>query len=83
MFALSVLESILQPKTPAPQVIPLSNGGLQFEWHENGVDLEIEISAPYKLFASYENTTTGARSERELSSELGILNEPIRQLTGQ
>ncbi len=27
----------------APQVVPTPNGGLQLEWHESGVDLEIEF----------------------------------------
>jgi hypothetical protein len=27
----------------APQVVPMSHGGVQLEWHVNGVDLEIEI----------------------------------------
>ena len=26
-----------------PAVVPTSNGGVQFEWHAGGVDLELEI----------------------------------------
>ncbi len=26
-----------------PQVVPTSNGGVQFEWHEVGVDIEFEL----------------------------------------
>lgn len=29
--------------TPAPSVVPTSRGGVQFEWHIGGVDVEIEI----------------------------------------
>ena len=37
---------------PIPSVVPTSNGGIQLEWHEGGVDLEIELSpdTPISLF---------------------------------
>ena len=28
-----------------PQIVPTSRGGLQFEWHQNGYDIEIEFDA--------------------------------------
>ena len=31
-------------ETPAPQIIPTSGGGLQLEWHVDGIDLEIRFS---------------------------------------
>lgn len=47
MFALEVLNSIMQPRTPMPAVVP-SSTGVQFEWHERGIDLELHITAPYE-----------------------------------
>lgn len=29
---------------PTPIVVPTSEGGLQLEWHRNGIDLEIKLS---------------------------------------
>jgi hypothetical protein len=46
-FALSVLNSIMNTRTPLPQVAPSSVGGVQLEWHEKGIDLELHIIAPY------------------------------------
>ena len=32
-----------------PFIVPMSNGGIAFEWHQEGQDLEIEISPEGKL----------------------------------
>ena len=39
---LSVLATTLEIQTPPPFIVPTWEGGLQAEWHRNGVDLEIE-----------------------------------------
>jgi hypothetical protein len=41
--ALTFLISAARPNTPAPSVVPLSGGGVQFEWHRKGWDLEMEV----------------------------------------
>jgi len=46
-FALSVLNSVMKSQTPLPHVAPTSDGGLQLDWHEKGIDLELHIAAPY------------------------------------
>jgi hypothetical protein len=47
LFALSILNDFMRPRTPVPQVVPSTAGGVQLEWHQKGVDLEIHITAPY------------------------------------
>ena len=39
---MKLLIEILDNRTPPPNVVPTWEGGLQVEWHRNGVDLEIE-----------------------------------------
>ncbi len=41
---LTILIEVLDSRTPPPSVVPTWNGGVQVEWHRNGVDLEIEVS---------------------------------------
>ncbi len=41
---LTILIEFLDSRTPPPSVVPTWNGGVQVEWHRNGVDLEIEVS---------------------------------------
>ena len=38
----NVLATALEIQTPPPFMVPTWEGGLQAEWHRNGVDLEIE-----------------------------------------
>jgi hypothetical protein len=48
IFAMLVLGNAMRPTTPCPQLVPLPDGGVQLEWHEKGIDLELSISAPYR-----------------------------------
>lgn len=41
--ALTLLEAVITDQTPAPNVVPLSTGGVQVEWHTGGFDLELEV----------------------------------------
>ncbi len=80
-FAAHVLSAIMQPITPAPHVTPMSHEGLMLEWHENGVDLEIEIERPGRLWVSFEDTVEGIEDEQPLTSNLLMLVTPVAKLT--
>ena len=41
---LQVLTEVLDSHTPPPCIVPTHEGGVQAEWHCNGVDLEIEVT---------------------------------------
>lgn len=43
--SLSLLTQIMDDRFPPPAVVPLADGGLQFEWHRNNQDLEIVFPA--------------------------------------
>src|ERR1700687_5677311 len=57
MFALYVLNDVMRPRTPLPQVVPTSVGGIQLEWHEKGVDLELHVTAPYQCELWFQDRT--------------------------
>ena len=40
---LEILVAVLDSQTPPPAIVPTWNGGVQAEWHRNGIDLEIEV----------------------------------------
>lgn len=42
--AVEFLLGVALPHLPPPAIVPLSDGGIQLEWHEGGVDLEISFS---------------------------------------
>lgn len=48
LFALSILNDFMRPRTPIPQVVPSPAGGVQLEWHQKGIDLELHVTGPYQ-----------------------------------
>lgn len=63
--ALQLLGRIMSPDSIAPLVVPRYNGGIQLEWHTNGVDLEIEIEPEGKLVSAWCEHTSGREWEDE------------------
>jgi hypothetical protein len=82
-FALWLLNDIMRPRTPMPQVVPSPVGGVQLEWHEKNIDLELHIAAPYECELWFEDHQTGERISRELSNDFSLLAVPIAQLTSR
>ena len=66
---------------PRPAVVPTVKGGVQLEWHANGLDLEIEISPDSGGSIFYEHEK-GDTIEREGSPEdhLSLIKEWLVQL---
>jgi hypothetical protein len=44
--AASLLRELARAKTPAPSVVPTSDGSVQLEWHTRGIDLEVRWVSP-------------------------------------
>jgi hypothetical protein len=85
LFALEILHSVMGPRTPVPQVIPSSQGGVQLEWHEKGVDLELHIAAPYEceLWFRDHQDADAQPLVLELSSDFSALKKPIALLSSR
>ena len=80
-FTIQFLRDTLAPDGPEPQLVPLSYGGIQLEWHENGIDLEIEVIAANRLFVSFEDHENGRDLEREFSTDFTDVSRILRLLT--
>jgi hypothetical protein len=83
-FALSVLNSIMKTQTPLPQVAPSSVGGVQLEWHEKGIDLELHFTAPYECdvwFRDNQDAHTPPLSAKLMDGDFSSLSAPIDLLT--
>ncbi len=61
--ALSILTQIMSLSSPVPSVVPMSDGGLQIEWHKNRRDLEVAFSIDASPTYSYLNRATGQSKE--------------------
>jgi len=83
MFALNVLTQVMLPRTPAPQIVPSSAGGVQFEWHTGGIDLEFHVSGPYDCELWVEDHCTGTNKSVLVSDDLSDLQNAVRTLTSR
>ncbi len=83
MFALSILNDVMRTRTPIPQVVPSGAGGVQIEWHQKGVDLELHITAPYECELWFQDHRQPMRPpiSVELTDNFSALLKPIELLT--
>lgn len=79
--ALRLVLDIIRADTPAPSFVPLALGGIQFEWHENGIDLEVEVRSPSELLVYCLDSQTGSEHELELSHNLSALVQFVDNLS--
>ncbi|MFN0171444.1 MAG: hypothetical protein ACKV22_33935 [Bryobacteraceae bacterium] len=61
--ALAAIERLLASDGPAPSIVPLSDSGLQIEWHRNRRDLEIEFTPNGRVEFYYFDEETGEEHE--------------------
>jgi len=75
---LGLLLTVLESDTTPPAVVPTTRGGVQVEWHQNGVDLEIEAISSGELeffFSGPEGNEEGA-----IKGDLNVLKPFTRCL---
>jgi hypothetical protein len=78
--AMNFVASLLGANSPAPRVVPLSSGGLQVEWHRQGIDLEIVFDKDGQPFFYWRNRLNGEESEHTLPRESVLLKSLIGKL---
>lgn len=78
--AMSFIDGLLGPITPAPRVVPLSSGGLQLEWHRQGIDLEVVFDRNEQPFFYYRNRANGEEFEHALPESSSRLRSIIANL---
>ncbi len=79
--ALEVLLSVLLDETPAPIVVPTIGGGVQLEWHRNGVDLEIDVISQQKCRVYFSDSRAGTDWEDTVTSDLTSLVAAIQAVS--
>ncbi len=59
--AVTFLLNYLSPDDPFPSIVPTARGGILLEWHEGGIDLEIDFQSPSLIHVAFED----GRAEQE------------------
>jgi hypothetical protein len=83
-FAMQVIDAICDAETPAPQIVPGTDGDLQIEWHTLNGDIELHVIGPNNVRAWYSNAhdvTEG--EERHLTNDFLCVADWVRKVTEQ
>jgi hypothetical protein len=80
MFALQLLYDVMTPRVPVPLVAPTSTGGIQFEWHQDGFELELCVTAPYDCELSFRDRATGDEDSLPLTTDFSALTRAMKRL---
>ena len=79
--AFQALCSTMRSDALPPTVVPTVHGGVQFEWHARGVDLEIEFSPMGRRYVSCVDHQDKTEWEGEFDFNLARLREAISRLS--
>ena len=77
---LKLLRDVMGHSTPAPAIVPTNRGGVQAEWHRNGIDLEIETLRPSRFHVTF-GDSDGIEWDAEVASDLSQLAPIIKRLS--
>ena len=70
---LELLLVILEPDSPPPTVVPTTRGGVQAEWHQNRIDLEVESFNSSKV--EYYFSDSKVEKEGTIAGDPAILKQ--------
>jgi hypothetical protein len=79
--ALDLLKGEMRYRSAPPAVVPTSSGGIQLEWHERGIDFEIEVDPDGGVTMVYEDDERGIDWEGTLAEGRPFLRRAITTLT--
>lgn len=79
--ALRLLPHIIRENIPVPSVVPTGQGGIQFEWHTRGIDLEIEVLSLQRQRVFFEDLNRKDHWEGEAISNPSLLEKFIGRLS--
>lgn len=81
--ALDLAYGLFVDSTPIPDLFPVPNGNIQFEWSCFGLDLEIEVESNRKCFACFEDIESGENWEREFTFDFTQLKKALDELASR
>ena len=75
-----VLNQVMKQSTPAPMIVPTAQGGVQLEWHEQSIDVEIEVEPSGEIHVSVEDPQAG-EWEEPFAESVARLTQTIEALS--
>jgi len=81
--AICLIVRSLSPEIPEPIMAPTNRGGLQIEWHANGVDMEIYFDVRTGPFFWAESAGSGDGPDLPVEGNEALLQEWFTRLKGE
>lgn len=81
LYAVTLLDLLISPDTPEPSIVPTARGNIQFEWHLNQIDLELEILPNSDVVCFFEDLKSGESVEKTYSFDWSELTSYIKRLS--
>lgn len=81
--AFVVLTRIMTETTPPPVIVPTVSGGVQLEWHESGVELEIAVYPDRRVEVLFEDLAEGLMWEGTFPEAQTIIAGAIRRISAE
>ena len=78
--ALEILGTVMRPNTSPPTVVPTVEGGIQLEWHQNHIDLEVEVKPEGQVLMFRQGGSQPEVSDVDISLEFRGLADVIDNL---
>ena len=74
-----LLLNLLSPDDPKPAVVPTSRGGILLEWHEAGIDLEVDVRSPSWIHLAFDDGTNQEELDRTSFEAVGNKLDLLRR----
>jgi hypothetical protein len=78
--AIVLLLNVLSPSVPPTAVVPTSRGGVMFEWHDGGIDFEIDVRSPFSKHVSFADSMLEEEFE---NPSLQVIQDRLTTLQGR
>lgn len=75
LSTIRLLDSVIDDRTPMPSIVPVPTGSIQLEWHQSGIDLEVEVTDSGRFSISYEDMS-GQTVSYEEESPMHSIRDP-------
>lgn len=75
--AFAFIPTVLEAGSPAPWVVPMSDGGIQLEWHTQGAELEVAIAPNRSITGYWYCESEGKEDEFEIDNDLTLIKTYI------
>jgi len=80
MQTLTFLFESLSPNAPTPAIVPLASGDVQLEWHQQGIDFEVEIAETGPVGFYFADSNAGIEHEEAKLNDRACLENFVSRL---